>query len=111
MCIYSLSHLSDRALLRDLAALVAQDRATTAVLLAHIAEVDERRLYLPAAYDAGLRWYDEIVAIDGKPLEKWTREEVDRLLEEGEVGSVHRVTYRRLDDPEQTVEVTLKDVL
>src|SRR5438552_8405873 len=49
-CKYSLSHLSDRALLRDLAALVAHDRATTARLLAHLAEVDERRLYLPAAY-------------------------------------------------------------
>src|SRR2546422_7868703 len=47
MCTYSLSDLGDRALLRDLAALVAHDRATTAVLLAHIAEVDERRLYLP----------------------------------------------------------------
>src|SRR5436309_10534520 len=50
MCTYSLSHLSDNALLRDLAALVAHDRATTARLLAHTAEVDERRLYLPAAY-------------------------------------------------------------
>src|SRR5437867_9308817 len=50
MSTYSLSHLSDRALLRDLAALVAQDRVTTAALLAHLAEVDERRLYLPAAY-------------------------------------------------------------
>src|SRR5881396_2539795 len=50
MCIRSLSHLSDRALLRDLAALVAHDRATTVRLLAHLAEVDERRLYLPAAY-------------------------------------------------------------
>ena len=50
MCTYSLSHLSDRALLRDLAALVAHDRATTAALLAHIAEVDSRQLYLPAAY-------------------------------------------------------------
>src|SRR3989441_7164830 len=50
MSTYSLSHLSDRALLRDLAALVAQDRAPTAVLLPHLAEVDERRLYLPAAY-------------------------------------------------------------
>src|SRR5436309_14092665 len=50
MCKYSLSHLSDRALLRDLAALVAHDRATTARLLAHIAECDARRLYLPAAY-------------------------------------------------------------
>jgi len=42
---YSLSHLSDVALLRDLAALVATHRATTAALLAHLAEVDRRRLY------------------------------------------------------------------
>jgi hypothetical protein len=47
---YSLAHLSDRALLRDLAALAARDRSTTAELLAHIAEVDARKLYLPAAY-------------------------------------------------------------
>src|SRR6266536_4913795 len=50
MSSYSLSHLSARVLLRDLAALVAQDRTTTAALLAHIAEVDARQLYLPAAY-------------------------------------------------------------
>ena len=50
MSSYSLSHLSDQTLLSDLAALVARDRATTAALLAHIAEVDARRLYLPAAY-------------------------------------------------------------
>ena len=47
---YALSHLSDPVLLRDLATLVAHDRATTAELLAHIAEVDARKLYLPAAY-------------------------------------------------------------
>ena len=47
---YSLSHVSDHDLLRGLASLVAQDRTTTATLLAHIAEVDARKLYLPAAY-------------------------------------------------------------
>lgn len=47
---YSLSHLSDDSLLRGLVALVAQERVTTADLLAHIAEVDERRLYVPAGY-------------------------------------------------------------
>ncbi len=46
----SLAHLSDTALLHDLASLVARDRATTATLLAHIAEVDARRLYVPAGY-------------------------------------------------------------
>ena len=47
---YTLAHVRDDVLLRDLAALVAQDRATTASLLAHIAEVDVRRLYVPAGY-------------------------------------------------------------
>ncbi len=47
---YALTHLSDAALLRDLAALVARDRLTTAALLAHIAEVDARRLYAPRGY-------------------------------------------------------------
>lgn len=47
---YSLTHLRDDVLLRDLAALVARDRCTTAALLAHIAEVDTRRLYVPAGY-------------------------------------------------------------
>ena len=47
---FLLSHLSDHTLLRDLASLIARERATTAELLAHIAEVDARQLYLPAAY-------------------------------------------------------------
>lgn len=47
---YSLARVSDTELTRGLAALVSQDRITTAMLLAHIAEFDERRLYLPAAY-------------------------------------------------------------
>jgi len=46
---YSLAHLSDQDLLGHLAALVAADRQTTAALLAHLAEVDARALYLPAA--------------------------------------------------------------
>jgi hypothetical protein len=47
---YALAHLSDAALLRDLASLVAQDRLTTANVLAYIAEVDSRKLYAPAGY-------------------------------------------------------------
>jgi hypothetical protein len=49
---YSLTHLADRNLLHDLAALVARDRSTTATLLAHIGEVDARKLYLPAAHSS-----------------------------------------------------------
>jgi hypothetical protein len=47
-----LSHLSDAALLRELGALVAQDRLTTAAVLAHIAEVDARKLYAPEGYSS-----------------------------------------------------------
>ena len=47
---FSLSHIPDDVLLRGLAGLLAQDRATTAAMLAHLAEVDERQLYLPASY-------------------------------------------------------------
>src|ERR1043165_9216503 len=47
---YSLSHVSDRDLLRGLASLVAKDRNTTSALLADIAEVDARRLYVPAGF-------------------------------------------------------------
>src|SRR5262245_61278207 len=49
---YSLIHLSDRTLLRDLSALIARNRATTAELLAHLAETDARRLYAPAGYSS-----------------------------------------------------------
>jgi hypothetical protein len=47
---YTLSRVSDDVLLRDLTALVSSDRLTTARILAHIAEVDARRLYAPAGY-------------------------------------------------------------
>lgn len=44
---YSLTHVSDAVLTRQLAVLVTRDRAITAMLLAHIGEVDDRRLYRP----------------------------------------------------------------
>jgi 5-methylcytosine-specific restriction endonuclease McrA len=47
---YSLSHLSDPELKRDLTSVIAQDRTSTAWVLAHLAEFDARRLYLPEAY-------------------------------------------------------------
>jgi hypothetical protein len=47
---YSLAHVSDQALLRDLASVVAHERGATAVVLAHIAEVDRRKLHVPAGY-------------------------------------------------------------
>jgi hypothetical protein len=49
---YSLTHLSDGELLCALASLVARERTTTAELIAHIAEVDARKLYAPAGYSS-----------------------------------------------------------
>ena len=46
---FKLDHVSDDTLLAGLAALATTDRETTAALLAHLGEVDERKLYLPAA--------------------------------------------------------------
>jgi 5-methylcytosine-specific restriction endonuclease McrA len=43
---HELAHLTDDILLRRGSTLVARDRAITASLLAHLAEVDRRRLYL-----------------------------------------------------------------
>jgi hypothetical protein len=45
---YSLAHLEADVLLRDLTSLVEQERVSTAVILAHLAEVESRRLYRPA---------------------------------------------------------------
>ena len=53
---YSLKHLTDSALLHDLKSLVAQDRVTTARLVAHLGEVDARRLYAPAGYPSLFAW-------------------------------------------------------
>ena len=46
---YSLDHVSDEALARDLRAAVCHERGGTAMVIAHIAEFDARNLYLPAA--------------------------------------------------------------
>ncbi len=47
---YSLTHLSDQTLLHDLVAALAHERSATAIVLAHNAEVDARRLHAPAGY-------------------------------------------------------------
>ena len=53
---YSLTHVPDPVLLRDLRSLLARERVTTAELLAHLAEVDARRLYAPAGYPSMFAW-------------------------------------------------------
>ena len=50
MDVYSLNHVADPTLLQRLTASAARERGVTATFLSEIAEVDARRLYLPAAY-------------------------------------------------------------
>src|SRR5262245_56488180 len=52
MKIHSLRHLTNEALIRDLTALVTTDRTTTAALVAHVAEMDARRLFRPLGYSS-----------------------------------------------------------
>ena len=58
---YSLTHLDDAALLARLHDLVAQEQQHTAALLAHLAEVDARRLYRQAACASLFAYCTEIL--------------------------------------------------
>jgi hypothetical protein len=49
---YSLTHLSDTVLIRDLHTLIVQERDTAAAVLAHLAEVDARKLFVPLGYSS-----------------------------------------------------------
>jgi hypothetical protein len=53
---HSLSHVGDDVLVRRVHTLIARDRAITASLLAHLAEVDARRLYAPAGSPSMHAW-------------------------------------------------------
>lgn len=58
---YTLTHLSDAVLLRDLAVLLRNERLTAATLLAHLAEVDARRLYAPAGHPSMFAYCIEVL--------------------------------------------------
>jgi len=53
---FSLTHLSNEVLRQELTSKAARENEATAELLAHIAEFDERKLYLPAAYESMLAY-------------------------------------------------------
>jgi hypothetical protein len=53
---YSRAHLADHVLLRALTTAVSQDRATTAEMLALIAEVEHRRLYAGEGFSSMYRY-------------------------------------------------------
>ncbi len=108
---YSLSHLSDGRLLHGLKSLVARDRTVTAALLAHVAEVDARKLYLPAAhpsmfsYCVNERYLHRrpMLFTTNKPLAAWglvlhdpdlAEAILDRVLERGRLVELRGASYR-----------------
>ncbi len=62
------------------------------------------------AEEAGLKVRDVLRAVNGRRIEQWTPEELDRLLEDGPTGTTVKLTYER-ELQEETVELTLADVL
>jgi C-terminal processing protease CtpA/Prc len=62
------------------------------------------------AEDAGLKVRDVLRAINGRAIEEWTPEQLDALLQDGNTGTVVKLTYER-ELHEETVELTLADVL
>jgi hypothetical protein len=63
---YALDHVDDSKLLTDLAGLVGRDRQNTADLLAHLAEVDARELFLPAAFPSMHAYCTGALHLDGE---------------------------------------------
>ncbi|MBI1797976.1 MAG: hypothetical protein HYR74_13125 [Candidatus Eisenbacteria bacterium] len=56
MPVRPLAYLSDATLLRNFAELLARDRHTTVELLAHILEIDARKVWAPAGYSSMYRY-------------------------------------------------------
>ena len=59
---------------------------------------------------AGMRPQDEILEIDGRPITRYTPEDLDRMLEDGPAGSSHEIKVRR-DGRDKTLTLTLSDIL
>lgn len=59
---------------------------------------------------AGFKVRDIVRAIDGRPIERWTPEQLDALLVDGAPGTVVTLTVER-DLVNQDLEITLADVL
>ncbi|MBI5709778.1 MAG: PDZ domain-containing protein [Candidatus Eisenbacteria bacterium] len=62
------------------------------------------------AEEAGLEPGDELREIDGKPVRRLAREELKRVLDDGEPGSTLTLTVAR-ELHERQIEVTLADIL
>ena len=60
--------------------------------------------------DAGLKVRDVVKAVNGKPVEAWTPEQLDALFTDGAIGTEVKLTIER-ELVDQDIDLTLADVL
>lgn len=60
--------------------------------------------------DAGLKVRDVLKAIDGRPIDRWTPAQIERLFDEGAAGTTVKLTVER-ELVDEEIELTLADVL
>ena len=70
---YALTHLSDESLRRELSVVAANEKEATAELVAHIAEFDARKLYLPHAYQSMLEYCTKELRLSEEAAKKRIR--------------------------------------
>jgi 5-methylcytosine-specific restriction endonuclease McrA len=99
MRVPALAHVSDQALLQALGVLVARDRSTTAELLEHLGEVNDRRLYASAGYPSMFDYcveelrFSESVAYNRIYVARAARR-FPRILEAVAAGRLHLTAVR-----------------
>jgi hypothetical protein len=62
------------------------------------------------ADSAGVEWMDEVKSVDGRPVARFTRDELDRLFVDGPEGSTHHIVVTR-NFKDVDLEVVLRDVI
>ena len=92
---FSLTHLTDGELLHRLATLVQRDRSTTASLVAHLGEVEQRKLHLPEGYPSLLAYCEEKLRL--------SRDEALKRMRVARVGRRFPVVYEALADGRLTL--------
>ena len=94
---------------------VGSSRRTVLRLGAYFARIGDKVLAVGIVSDspadsAGLELFDEMLAIDGRPVSKLTRGDLDRLFTDGPEGATHTITVLR-ETKSMDIEVTLRDVI
>src|SRR6185503_17963626 len=99
-CFWKLSTLSDRELEGRLEALVSSERSTTARLVAHLAEVLERRLHLTQAYPTMTEYCREKLHLK--------EDDAGRRIVAARLGTRYPAIFPMLDSGELTLSVACK---